>query len=65
MALYSKIVSVIFALIAILHALRIAHQWEASIGGWNVPMWLSVPAFIVAVALSVFGYVYSYKSYKE
>lgn len=61
MAIYGKIVSIIFALVAILHALRIISQWEAVIGGWNVPMWLSVPAFIAATTLSIFGYKYSYK----
>lgn len=55
MSFYLKMVSVLFGIIAILHALRIINQWEAGIGGWNVPMWLSGLAIVLAGALSVIG----------
>lgn len=61
MTLYLKTVSVIFALVAILHVLRLVNQWDAIIGGWSVPMWFSIPAFIFAAALSVAGFKYSCK----
>lgn len=61
MTIYGKIFSAVFALVAILHALRIINQWEAVIGGWNVPMWLSGLAIVLASILSVIGYKISYK----
>ena len=39
---------VVFSLIAVLHALRLLLGWEAMIGGWLVPMWLSWLALAVA-----------------
>ena len=30
-----------FSLVALLHALRLVFGWEAVIGGWDVPRWLS------------------------
>ena len=48
---------VVFALIAVLHVLRLVFSWEAVIGGWQVPLWISG----VAIALS--GYL-SYTAFK-
>ena len=39
---------VVFSLVAVLHALRLLLGWEAVIGGWYVPMWLSWPALALA-----------------
>jgi hypothetical protein len=36
---------------------RIVLGWEAVIGGWSVPMWVSWIAVIVTAALASFGYV--------
>ena len=43
--------SVVFLLIAALHALRLVFSWEAIIGSWSVPHWLS------GVAIALFGYL--------
>ena len=42
----------IFAVIAMPHFLRMTFAWEAAIGGWNVPMWVSGIAVIVGIYLS-------------
>ena len=42
---------VVFSLIAVLHMLRLLLGWEAVIGGWHVPLWLSW------LALAVSGYL--------
>ncbi len=42
---------VVFSLVAALHALRLLLRWEAVIGGWTVPFWLSW------VALAAAGYL--------
>lgn len=46
--IFSNVTLVIFSLIALLHALRLVYGWDAVIGGWGVPMWLSGAALILA-----------------
>ncbi len=53
---YAITTSVLFALVAVLHLLRFFLQWEITVDGWNVPLWVSVIAVIVAGYLSVEGY---------
>ena len=52
---FSVIAGVIFALVALVHLVRIYFGWSIVIGGWSVPMWPSWIAFVVAGALSYFG----------
>ena len=59
---FSKVAGVIFLLIAILHALRLAYGWPAVIGGWAVPMWLSWAALIIAGYLAYQGFRLSKRS---
>ena len=47
----TRTAGVVFALIALLHGLRLLLGWTAVIGGWSVPRWVS------GVALAVFGYL--------
>ena len=39
---------VIFTLIAVLHILRLLFGWQAVIGGWNVPTWVSGLALVLS-----------------
>ena len=48
---FRRVSGAIFLLIAVLHVCRLIWRWEALIGGWHVPWWLSG----VAVAFS--GYL--------
>ncbi len=48
---------VVFSIIAVLHVLRLLFGWEAVIGGWNVPLWVSW------VAMAVSGYL-AYTAFK-
>jgi hypothetical protein len=52
---YARVTAVIFGIIAVLHLLRLIFTWEAQIGGWLVPVWLSVVAVIVAGWLFIAG----------
>ena len=52
---FSLLTGAIFALVALLHLLRIFMGWPVLIGGWMVPMWVSWIAFAAAGALSYFG----------
>lgn len=43
----------IFGLIAVLHVLRLLSQWQVTIAGMTVPLWLSGMAAIVAGAMAL------------
>lgn len=45
---FNKVAAVVFSAVALLHLFRIFYSWEAVIGGWNVPMWLSFAAVALA-----------------
>lgn len=47
---YIKVTGLIFSVITILHVLRLIFGWDAVLGGWQVPVWLS----FIAVALGGF-----------
>jgi uncharacterized membrane protein YozB (DUF420 family) len=47
--------SSIFALIALLHALRLIYGWSVTIGEWTVPVWVSVIGFLIAGYLALQG----------
>jgi hypothetical protein len=49
----------IFAIVALIHLARIFLVWQATIGGWSVPMWVSWIGFVVAGGLAYFGLKYA------
>jgi hypothetical protein len=53
--LFHLIAGTIFALVALLQALRIYMGWTVVIGGWNAPMWISWIAIVAAGGLSYFA----------
>jgi hypothetical protein len=53
--LFHLIAGIIFALVALLQALRIYMGWPVVIGGWSAPMWISWIAIAVAGGLSYFA----------
>ena len=46
---------VIFAVVALLHLVRIYMDWAVTIGEWSVPMWVSWIALVVAGCLAFIG----------
>lgn len=52
---FSTVIGAIFLVIAVLHLLRLLLRWDVSIGGWDVPMWLSGVAIIVSAYLGYQG----------
>ena len=52
---FATIAAVIFALVALLHLLRLVMGWSAVIDSWAVPMWVSWVGLVVAGGLSYFG----------
>ena len=53
--LFHLLAGTIFALVALLQALRISMGWSVVIGGWSAPMWVSWIAIVVASGLSYFA----------
>lgn len=53
---YAITSSIIFFLVAVMHLFRLILQWNVMIGGWNVPMWASLIAVLVAGFLSFAGF---------
>jgi hypothetical protein len=53
--LFHLIAGTIFALVALLQALRIYMGWSVVIGGWSAPMWISWIAIVVTGGLSYFA----------
>ncbi len=45
---FNLVAGIVFSVIAVLHLLRVIFGWDAAIGGWDVPMWLSYLAVVAA-----------------
>ena len=45
---FNTFAGTVFGVIAFLHVLRILFRWNASIGGWTVPLWASWLALLLA-----------------
>ena len=52
---FATIAAAIFALVALLHLLRLVMGWSVVIGSWTVPMWVSWVGLVVARGLSYCG----------
>ncbi|HEU0264341.1 MAG TPA: hypothetical protein VFR01_01285 [Geobacterales bacterium] len=50
---FTRISSGIFALIALVHLVRLFVGVEIVIHGVTVPQWVSIPGFVIAAGLSV------------
>ena len=53
---FSTLAGVIFLLVAAFHLLRFVFRWEVIIAGWQVPLWISAVAFVLAASLAYEGF---------
>lgn len=53
---FIKSASIIFLLIGIVHLLRVIYEWRVRVDAYNVPMWASIVAVVVAAYLSYQGF---------
>jgi hypothetical protein len=53
MKTFTHIAVGVFALMALLHVLRLNFGWEATIAGLVVPLWLSLLGAVIAGGLAV------------
>lgn len=54
--MYFLISGVLFTIIALLQLTRFLFGWEAMIGGWSVPLWISGVFVIIAGYLAYTGF---------
>jgi hypothetical protein len=52
---FATVAAVIFALVALLHLLRLVMGWSVIIDSWTAPMWVSWVGLVVAGGLSYYG----------
>mgnify|MGYP001581901190 CR=1 FL=1 len=52
---YLAVTASVFALVALLHALRLVLAWPVVVGTWEVPMWLSGFGLVLAGALCLWA----------
>jgi hypothetical protein len=53
---FTLLASIIFAIVALAHLVRVFMGWPIVIDNWTVPMWLSWIALVVAGGFSYFGF---------
>jgi hypothetical protein len=53
---FTKVATIIFSLVALLHALRLLQGWELVIGSYNAPAWISGVAVIVIGGMAYSGW---------
>ncbi|MBI2884774.1 MAG: hypothetical protein HYY15_01205 [Candidatus Omnitrophica bacterium] len=53
---FNRVAGDVFLVVAVLHLCRFVFRWDAVIGGWVVPMWVSALALVLAgyLALAAF-----------
>ena len=56
---YCLATAIVFLVVGVVHLLRIVLGWEAAIGGWAVPMWVSWLALIASAVLAYFGFTHA------
>ena len=52
---YASASGIVFAVVAILHLIRVIVGWEFRVGGWDAPSWVSLVALAAAGYLSYQG----------
>jgi hypothetical protein len=55
--IFSLITSITFLLMALLHAVRLLQQWQVTIGGTVVPLWVSGLGLAISGFLAYEGFL--------
>lgn len=53
---YVVVSGVIFGVVAVVQAVRALNQWPVHVGGFDVPVWVSWVAMVVAGSLCVWAF---------
>jgi len=49
---FTLVAVLVFAIVALVHLLRLGFDWEATLNGVAVPMWASVLGIVIAAGLA-------------
>lgn len=52
---YLIVSTLIFALVALVHLIRLTLGWSAQLGMTSIPLWLSVLVVLVSASIAVWG----------
>ena len=55
--IYLALTGTIFAIVAILHLLRLINLWPVQVGAISIPIWLSCVALLIASVLCVWAFL--------
>jgi hypothetical protein len=55
--IYLTVTGIIFAIVAILHLLRLIYLWPVQIGTFSMPIWLSCAALLVTSMLFIWAFL--------
>jgi len=50
---FTTIAAGVFSLICLVHTARLVYGFDIVIGGWAVPLWVSIPGAVVTGGLAV------------
>lgn len=62
---FLQVVGIIFSLVGGVHLLRLLAGWDIVIGGWMVPMWVSLLGVILPWYLAYNAFTLAKKKYKK
>jgi hypothetical protein len=54
--LFSLVTGLIFLVVALVHLLRLVLEWQVTLAGRDVPMWVSWAALVIAGFLAFQGF---------
>jgi hypothetical protein len=49
---FTIVAAIIFAVVALVHLLRLVYGWVVNVAGGDVPMWASVLGLVIAAVLA-------------
>jgi hypothetical protein len=50
---FTTIAVIVFSVMALVHLVRLLTGWEVTVAGYVVPVWFSLPAFILTGGLAI------------
>lgn len=50
---FTVVAAIIFAIVALVHLLRLIFGWEVTVNGAAMPMWASVAGIVIAAGLAI------------
>jgi hypothetical protein len=53
---YAVVTALIFAVVAVAHAIRLVNRWVVQVGPFSVPMSVSSIGLVIAALISVWGF---------